>query len=503
MKVAAIKPALHTIHRPHPAKSNRYYTSFLLLFLCQFLLSFELTAQIQNPGFYDTLAGQVRLDSSVKVYISSIQVTGNKRTKKYIIQREMRLKTGDSILASELYDRLLKSRELVYNTALFTAVSIEPVFASAKEINLVVTVSEKWYIYPTPQFQLIDRNFNEWINTYHADLERVSYGVKFAHYNLTGRRDQLRVYLLNGYSRNISFTYNAPYSNRALTEGFSVSAGLTQNREVIYNTSKTNKPLRYTNAGFARSNFSIAGSYSMRKGFYLKRTLNVALLYFGVDDSITSKYNPSYFNTTRNRVILPEITYVYQYINTNNIKYPLKGKIYSFAFTKRGTGLRGGMNLLSADFKYNRYFTHRNEWYSTLHAHTKIKAPGHLAFMNQRALGYQDYFLRGLENYVIDGIHSFVAGYTLRKKILSFNIVVPFKNKLVSSIPFAIYAKTYADAGYSFSKQINDTRLGNRLLRTGGFGIDILSLYDTNVQLEYSFNQLGEKGLFLHAKSGF
>jgi hypothetical protein len=45
--------------------------------------------------------------------------------------------------------------------------------------------------------------------------------------------------------------------------------------------------------------------------------------------------------------------------------------------------------------------------------------------------------------------------------------------------------------------------LGNRFLYTSGFGIDILTLYDFNLRVEYSFNQLGEKGLFLHAKGGF
>ena len=45
--------------------------------------------------------------------------------------------------------------------------------------------------------------------------------------------------------------------------------------------------------------------------------------------------------------------------------------------------------------------------------------------------------------------------------------------------------------------------LNNRLLYSGGFGIDILTLYDINLRIEYSFNQLGEKGLFLHNQSGF
>ncbi|MEX0635167.1 MAG: hypothetical protein WD135_00255, partial [Ferruginibacter sp.] len=132
-----------------------------------------------------------------------------------------------------------------------------------------------------------------------------------------------------------------------------------------------------------------------------------------------------------------------------------------------------------------------------------IKLPFEQAFINQQALGYGQFYLRGLENYVIDGVASALAQYTLKKKIWSFNIPIPFKNNILDKIPFNIFAKTYGDLGYSHIKPSFDTRLNNKMLYSGGFGIDILSLYDVNMSLEYSFNQLGEKGLFLRAKGGF
>ena len=100
---------------------------------------------------------------------------------------------------------------------------------------------ERWYLYPVPQFQLVDRNFNEWYKTYKASFDRVNYGLKFVHYNLSGRRDQLRIYLINGYTRNISFSYNNPYSNKSLNEGFIIGAGYSQNSEIPYKTHRFNK----------------------------------------------------------------------------------------------------------------------------------------------------------------------------------------------------------------------------------------------------------------------
>ncbi|HMJ45816.1 MAG TPA: POTRA domain-containing protein [Ferruginibacter sp.] len=444
------------------------------------------------------------IDSNTIIRISSFHVYGNKKTKKYIILREVQLQEGDTMTISRLYKELAQAKQQVYNTTLFSDVEIHPVFIHPDSTDISITVNEKWYLYPTPQFQLIDRNFNEWIKDYNGDLNRVIYGIKFAHYNLSGRGDRLRIYLLNGYTRNFAFIYNAPYSNPALSEGFSVSASFTQNREVIYKTGFDNKLLKYANEGFVRTSFSSAISYIRRIDFFRRQTFGISYTQINVNDSIlTPAYNPSYFNSNTSSKGFPEISYSYKYSNTNNVNYPLKGRAFAIGLIKRGTAFTGGINMFVIDADYNRYLPHGSNWYSSFHVITKLKAPFTQPYINQRALGYGEFFLRGLENYVVDGVIALLGKYSLRKKLLSFKIPVPVKNKYISSIPFAFYAKTYADAGYVYNKKEFNSRLNNRFLYTGGFGLDILSLYDINLRLEYSFNQLGEKGLFLHAKGGF
>lgn len=490
------------------------FTSFVLhgkqvcvklakVFIIVCLFSVSATAQTDPPGFYEQLNAQLAIDSNAKLQIVSVEIIGNKKTKRYIIEREMRFKTGDTIIAANIFEKLRRSQELIYNTALFTEAVLTPYFVNATDIGVVVSVKEKWYIYPTPQFQLVDRNLNEWLNTYNADLERVTYGAKFAHYNLTGRRDQLRIYLLNGFARNFSFIYNAPFSNRALTEGFSVSAGFTQNREIIYKTAQNNKPLRYTINGFVRNQFNINGTYIRRNGFYRTRQFGIGYQYMDVSDSVTSFYNPNYFNNNKSYVGFPVVTFRFQYINTNNINYPLKGKIHSLMFTKRGWGINEGVNMLSVDGDYQKFWDLNKGWYSVFTGHFRIKLPFEQAFINQQAFGYGQFYLRGLENYVIDGVASALTQFTLKKKVLSFDIPVPFKNKIVTKIPVSIFAKTYGDLGYSHINPSFDTQLNNRMLYSGGFGLDILTLYDVSLSLEYSFNQLGQKGLFLRGKGGF
>jgi len=442
-------------------------------------------------------------DSSL-VRISAINIAGNKKTKGYIIVREMQIHLGDSIRKDRLEAALQQARNQIYNTNLFTEVKVDSTYQPDGSLAVNVGVHEKWYIYPTPQFQLADRSFNDWIRNHNASLDRVIYGAKFAHYNFSGRRDQLRVYLLNGYARNVSVSYSNPYANKALNRGIGVATGFTQNREVAVKTGYNNKQLLFRNEkGFVRNSFAASAAISRRNGFFRTRSLGIGINYINVADTIIKRYNPEYFNSSKHYQLFPTFSYNFRYINTNNNNYPLKGKSVGGSISKTGLGFKGGINNLNFAMDFSRYFTHSHNFYSAIQLSGFIRLPFEQAYINRRAMGFGGFYLRGLEDYVIDGVAAGLAKYTFSKKIIAFNIPVPFHIRALPVVPIKIFAKTYADAGYAYTKDKYDTRLNNKFLYSGGFGIDILTLYDINIKLEYSFNQLGEKGLFLHGNGGF
>ena len=191
-----------------------------------------------------------------------------------------------------------QSRALIHNTSLFSETEVTPVLISAREVAIKIRVLEKIYIYPTPQFKLVDRNINEWLKTYHADLNRVEYGAKVAHYNFSGRGDKLRIYLLNGYARAASFSYTAPSSNGALNEGFSVTGTYLQSRRFNYKTDSTNKLVEFKKDGFVKNNLILGASYQRRRGFFRRNTYSVYYNFINVNDSVTTAaYNPHYINS--------------------------------------------------------------------------------------------------------------------------------------------------------------------------------------------------------------
>jgi outer membrane protein assembly factor BamA len=482
------------------------YYKHLFFYCILFITASSLYAQVDTNIVMHPLQ-----DSSAKQHIQDIIIKGNKKTKTYIILREMRFKKGDSLTASHLAAELEQARQLVYNTTLFNEVKIEATPTSANDIIVTVTVKERWYIYPLPQFQIVDRSLNEWLKVYKGSLDRVNYGAKFTHYNLSGRRDQLRVYLLSGYSRNIAFSYSAPYSNSKLTEGFNIGAGFTQNREIAYKTSYNNKILFYPpdslkkgTGVFVRDVWFANAGYTIRRGFFQRHIFNLSYNHYKISDSILlPKYNPHYFNENTTTKGFPELSYTFQYINVDNVSYPLTGKIAFVNLIKRGFGFTGNINMLQVEASFNKYISLGRKWYASTNLNGKIKLPFEQAFLNQRGLGYGDIYLRGLEYYVIDGVATALARQTLKKQIFSFSIPFPFKSKTISKIPFTFFAKTFGDLGYAYNKKAYQGYLNNRLLYSGGFGIDILTLYDINLRLEYSFNQLNENGLFLHTQGGF
>jgi len=160
------------------------------------------------------------------------------------------------------------------------------------------------------------------------------------------------------------------------------------------------------------------------------------------------------------------------------------------------------MNLWQIQGKGTWGWQIANKTFFGLQGYGVLKLPFDQPYINQRLFGYGDLYLRGLEKYVIDGVGAAMIRNTFRREMVRF--ILPFIHiKSHDQIPFRVYLKAYGDMGYSYNKTFPGNSLVNRMLYTTGAGIDIVTLYDVVMRFEYSFNQLGQKGLFLHFKNEF
>jgi outer membrane protein assembly factor BamA len=430
------------------------------------------------------------------VTIRSMTVTGNRITRDRIIFREVYLKPDSTYPMPFILESIRQGRTNLINTSLFVDATVDFKGWYDDSLDIVIDVKERWYWFPFPLFKPVDRNWNVWINQYKVSLDRVNYGIKFLGNNVSGRNDKLTLYLVNGYTKQVAVTYQNPFIGRSLKWGYSGEFSFSKNREINYST-RNNEQIFFKNEeNFVRTRVVVGAGLSYRKASTERHTLKLNYTFESVSDTI-AYLNPKFFGDGKTKTGFPDLSYKYQYFNVNYIPYPLTGFKWEFNFTKRGIG--GPLDMWAFNLKGGKYWPMPKKFFFSLTGDFTLKLPFDQPFYNLPLMGYGDNYLRGMEYYVIDGVASGLVKSTFRKQIFDVKWQTGLRSRTYGEIPFKIFLKTYGDIGYTYAKD-NTTRnsLTNRFLYSGGFGIDVVTIYDFVFKLEYSFNRLNERALFVH-----
>ena len=433
--------------------------------------------------------------------VRDIYVEGNKRTHKNIILRELFFKTGDAMLLQDLVRRFEGSRQQLMNTALFHEVVVALKSFQGYDVDIVITVKERWYIWPVPYFKPVDRNLNQWLVEQNASLSRVNYGLKLLHNNTTGRNDKLRVWLIHGYTRQLALNYDRPYIDKKMRWGFSTALMLGKNREINYNTIDDKQVFLKDDQGYLRNFFSATAELNYRPKIRTKHRFGIGFSQETVADTVVA-LNPYYFTKGSQRVAYPEFYYNMSYYNLDYIPYPTRGYAAEVMLSKKG--FNKDMNLWQFSAKGSAIWPLGRKTFFSLNAFATVKLPFDQPFYNRRLLGYSDIFMQGYEYYVVDGMAGGYLKASIGRKIFDFSLSIPGTRKLAPRrIPFNIYTRLYGNAGYIYNKYPGQNDLSNRMLYSTGIGFDIVTIYDFTFKFEWSFNQLGQNGLYLHRRSLF
>ncbi|MDR6566511.1 hypothetical protein MRBLMN1_001431 [Chitinophaga ginsengisegetis] len=465
-----------------------------MLRCCYYLLALVCLLGIVIPENAEGQSVSV-MDTSYLV-VRNILVSGNKKTRTSIILREISTVPGDTIYLRDLSATLEERRKQLLNTSLFLNVTANVKNWTGNEADLVFEVWERWYTFAYPIFKLADRNFNQWWVEKNHSLSRINLGVSGTQENLTGRNDALNAALQFGYTQRFALQYNIPYIDKRFRHGLGIIASYNRNREVNDSTSN-NKQQFFRKDDFLRQVYTIGLNYSYRRAINTRHQVFVNYNYEKVADSVAI-INPNYLGKGRTNVRFIDITYRFTYIKADSWVYPLKGFRILAEAGKKGIGSLNDVDDVHFRLNMAKYWQLRPKTFAALGIRSVAKLSNEQPYINQQALGYRDDYLRGLEYYVIDGTSFAILKSTLRQELLSFKVKLPIVPKKFNTVPVRIFAKAFGDAGYAYNKFPGDSFLNNRFLYTGGIGLDIVSFYDTCLRIEYSFNQLGQKGLFLH-----
>lgn len=441
------------------------------------------------------------IPASAPVTINEIRLSGNKRTKGFIVLREIPFRNGDHLSEDDLNKQLILARQQLMNTTLFVDVNVYVASRNAGELVINIDLKERWYFFPLPYFRLIDRNFNQWWVEQKRSLSRVNYGIKFTQNNVSGRNDNLDIWLISGYTQQVTLRYDRPFIDKKLKSGFNFGIIYATQKEVNYATGD-NKQLFFKPANtIAKKATRVDFTYSYRPDVKQRHYFRVSYNDESVSDSVVIK-NPLYYPGQRNRIQFIDLGYQYKFYNVDYIPYPSKGFLVEANLYKRG--LNNVANLWQASARTVYSVPVSKNSFLHFEGLAMIKLPFNDYFINQRLFGYGYFQMRGLEYNVVDGDLGASLKTTLHKKVFSFILRNPFPSKTHDRIPISFFLKTYGDLGYAYTRTPNPTNtLNNNLLRTWGFGLDIVSIYDFVFKIEYSFNQLGRDGLYLQTRNDF
>lgn len=468
---------------------------YLLGIICLLGIGLSGTAAGRIGGEGEAATALVQ-DSGYLV-VRNIIIIGNKKTRTSIILREISTVPGDTIYLNDLAETLEERRKQLLNTSLFLNVTANVKNWDGNSADLVFEVWERWYTFAFPIFKLADRNFNQWWVEKGHKFNRINLGVKGTQENLTGRNDGLDATLQFGYTQKISLAYNLPYIDKSFRHGLGILFSYSRNREVNDSTGNNKQQFFRKDDEYLRQAYVIGLRYSYRKAINGRHQVFLNYNYEKVADSVAI-INPNYLGKGRTSVRFLDLAYRFTYIKADSWIYPLKGVSMMAEAAKRGIGPLSDIDDIRFRLNFTKYWQVHRKTYLALGMRGQVKFSDEQPYINQQALGYSDDYLRGLEYYVVDGTSFAILKSTLRQELVSFKIKLPIVPKKFNTVPFRILAKTYGDAGYAYSKFPGNGFLNNRFLYTGGVGIDIVSFYDTCLRIEYSVNQLGQKGLFLH-----
>ena len=442
-------------------------------------------------------ASFVLSQSDTLLIIENIEVKGDKITHKPIIIRELEFTEGEIISESLLDEKIIKSQQNLLNRSLFNFVTIEKTVNNGM-VDILITVIERWYIWPIPIIEYADRNFNVWWET--KDLSRLNYGLDLRIENFRGRMETLNIIVKGGYDQMIAAKWQLPYITKSQTFGLGFEGGYIRNHEIAY-TSKDNRYENYKSdnsfvqqQGFATINATI------RPQFNFLHQFGIIYNHLEVQDTVLD-LNPNY--TTGDTLYnYFSLGYTYKHDFRDFKQYPLKGYYIDASMRKTGLGLLSDdINEFSVMVNFDHYLNISRRWHFAYGLSGKLTwSENDQPYFLAKGIGLEGFDIRGYELALINGQNLGVVKSNLKFTIIpktNFNIKW-IKSDKFSKIFYALYTNLFFDFGYADDKYFAENNpLNNQLIWGTGIGIDLVTYYDIVLRLEYAINKQGKTGLYV------
>ncbi len=438
--------------------------------------------------FTSNLRGQVIVpQKNNSDSISTLIIDGLKRTKSITIFRELNYEPNKKLFVN---DSLLNRWELRLSSLnLFTDVEF-----IRNNDTLKITVIEEFYYWLNPVGGFADRNFHNWLLNPKAN--RLYFGGDFLFYNLFGLNHTCTLTFVGGFNQQIGLGYEWP--NSKFGDGWMGKAKFlySRNHEVWLKTENNQVVFYQIEPLYAQQLTS--GSLKLSKKLSYENSVEIGntIDFYRIDPSVFYQ-NPDYLGGD-NELTMNTLNVGYVYDSRNQKHYPTSGNELKMGIdfqqlTSRNTDLHFVETVYLKLRKFKELLPKTSMGF-LISGQYKF---GKLNYLQNRQLGYNGEYVRGYEQYVLDGAGFFLTKISVRYKLMDKKLKFQSKNKLnnYSTAPLSIWFTIFNDNGRILTPYKNPDFLGNTLqtewLNSVGFSIDVLAYYDLLTRFDVTRNHFG------------
>jgi len=452
------------------------------------------------------------LAETEKLKIKKIVINGNNITKIETVLEHIAIKKNQEYSLEKLIKNIQTSEENLSNLQIFNDVEISFWYTQEDEIQIEIFLTERWYLWPYPIFEISDRNFNSWYRDFkksnYEDWSKINYGIMLDWQNFRGANELIKLKFRKGYKEHYNITYVSKLLGKHKSFFFESEIDFFRRKKTDYLIS--NNQLQYFDNynDFTSTDLIAELKLINKKEFRISNSIFLKYHKCVVDNEI-NLLNTMYLNSSNKNNIGSyfKLSYSFKNEQRDNIEYPLNGSLAEITLSKN-FGIESNINNSEINLKLELHKNIFEKLFLGSSLKSVISSNKKNTYFYSLPFGFNDY-IRSYEHYVISGNEFIISKNIFKYQIFEkTKAEIPIFNKSqFKKSHYSIYISLFCDVGYvreSEHRALEQrNNLSNSTLIGKGLSFDFITYYDKILRIEFSINKLGEKGIFLHFSNPF